>query len=47
MLFHGLNRWQVSANLALSPDLQVVFDPAEHPDGGAVVVAGVRAQLTF
>lgn len=45
-------KWQINDNVALSPDLQVVWDPngVDTEDAGTndtIVIAGIRAQLDF
>jgi len=38
---------QLTGNLELSPDLQVIFDPARAPSRDAVFAGGLRLRLTF
>jgi porin len=40
-------RIEVVKAVLLTPDLQIVFDPANNPDDDVVVVPGIRLQLVF
>ncbi len=43
--------WQAfsdnNQNLALTPDIQVIFNPALNPDQDAIAVLGIRTRLNF
>ena len=38
-------RLQLTQNLAITPDVQLIIDPALHPDDDVIVVFGLRARL--
>ena len=40
-------RFQISQNLALTPSVQLLLDPASNPEHDEVWLAGLRARLTF
>ncbi len=40
-------RVQLSQNVAITPDLQWIVDPALNPDESSLLVFGLRARLTF
>ena len=40
-------RWQISREIALTPDLQYLVDPALNPDEDSIWVFGLRARLAF
>jgi porin len=40
-------RLQVAQNLAITPDIQLIINPALNPDENALVVFGLRARMTF
>jgi len=40
-------RWHVIPNLALTPSIQVLNDPALNPDADRIVLFGLRARLLF
>jgi porin len=40
-------RWQLSQHLALTPSIQVLFDPALNQEDDVVTVLGLRARVTF
>ncbi len=40
-------RVQVTPEIAVSPTLQVIFDPARNPMEDRVTVGGVRTRFTF
>jgi porin len=40
-------RVEIVKTITLTPDLQLVFDPANNPDADVVVVPGIRLQLQF
>lgn len=40
-------RLQLGRLLAVTPDVQVLFNPAENPEEDAIVVFGLRARLSF
>jgi porin len=40
-------RLQLLEHLALTPDVQVLVNPAQHPDADVIGVFGVRARLAF
>jgi porin len=40
-------RWQVTKELSISPDIQLLFDPAFNPDEERIWVYGLRARLVF
>jgi porin len=40
-------RWQMSQNLALTPDLQFLFNPTLNTQDDVVTVFGIRARITF
>ena len=40
-------KWQLSQNLALTPSIQVLFNPALNPDDDVISVFGLRARVTF
>ncbi len=40
-------RYQVTPNFAVTPDFQVVFNPAANPSVDQLTVFGLRARLTF
>ena len=39
--------FQLNPYVAITPDVQIVFDPADNPDKDRVTVLGVRLQLDF
>ena len=39
--------WQLTANTSLTPDLQLILDPANNPHDDSVWTAGIRLRLTF
>jgi porin len=40
-------RMQLTPELAVTPDLQVIFDPSQNPSEDRVTVVGARARLVF
>jgi porin len=40
-------RWQLGAQLAITPDLQLLIDPANNPDASQIWVFGLRARLAL
>ena len=40
-------RVQLAENLQITPDLQLVVNPANTPDENVIWVFGIRARLTF
>ncbi|MFM1892028.1 MAG: hypothetical protein RLZ44_1105, partial [Pseudomonadota bacterium] len=40
-------RLQVAEHVAITPDIQLIKDPALNPDDDLVWVAGLRARLAF
>lgn len=40
-------RLQLAEHLAITPDIQLIKDPALNPDGDFVWIAGIRAGLSF
>ncbi len=40
-------RLQLAQNLAITPDVQLIIDPALNPDEDVIAVFGLRARLTF
>lgn len=40
-------RLMLTSNTQVTPDLQVIFDPADNPDARRVVIGGVRVRTTF
>ena len=40
-------RWQLGAQLAITPDLQLLVNPANNPDAKSVWVLGIRARLAI
>lgn len=40
-------RLQVTSNFAVTPDLQIIIEPADPAASGTVVVGGIRVQATF
>jgi len=40
-------RWQVGKQLAITPDLQLLVDPANNPDANQIWVFGLRARLVL
>jgi porin len=40
-------RWQVAEQLAITPDLQLLGNPANNPDADAIWVFGLRARLVL
>jgi porin len=40
-------RIQLTENLRITPNLQIVVNPALNPDKNAVALFGLRAQMTF
>jgi len=40
-------RWQLGAQLAVTPDLQLLINPALNPDVGSIWVFGVRGRLAL
>lgn len=40
-------RFQVSQNLAITPDLQLIINPAENPKDDTIAVFGLRMRLVF
>jgi porin len=45
--FEASYLWQITANTSLLPDIQLILDPASHPEEDLVWVAGVRLRLTL
>ena len=39
--------WQLTANTSLTPDLQLILDPAGNPEEDTVWVAGLRLRITL
>jgi porin len=39
--------WQLTANMSLTPDLQLILDPANNPEESAVWMAGIRLRITL
>lgn len=46
-LVEAFYRFQLTPTLELTPDLQIVFDPAGNPDDDVVFVPGIRLALVF
>ena len=42
-----LYRVGIAEGISITPDLQLVFDPADGPDHDFVVVPGIRVRLAF
>ncbi len=42
-----LYRIEITPHLELTPDLQVIFDPAQNPDTNTIWVAGIRLSARF
>ena len=40
-------RFQLLKILTITPDLQLVFNPAENPDENMIAVFGIRARISF
>ena len=40
-------RLQLAQNLAITPDIQVIFNPALNSDQDAIAVFGIRTRLNF
>jgi porin len=40
-------RWQLGHQLAITPDLQLVIDPANNPDASQIWIFGLRARLAL
>ncbi len=40
-------RLQLAQNLALTPDIQVIFNPALNPNQDAIAVFGIRTRLNL
>jgi len=40
-------RWQVADEIAITPSVQLLIDPALNPDDDTIWVAGVRARVAF
>ena len=40
-------RWQALKVLTITPDVQVVFDPALNPDKDVIAVFGLRGRISF
>ena len=40
-------RWQLGENLALTPDLQFILDPALNPNDDFLFIFGLRLRLAF
>lgn len=40
-------KWQVTPNMSITPDLQLLANPTKNPDRDLAVVGGVRCILTF
>ena len=40
-------RWQASRAFAVTPDAQLILDPALNPEASSLVVLGLRARLAF
>ena len=40
-------RIHVTPEIAISPTLQVIFDPVRNPDEDEIVVGGIRTRLEF
>jgi porin len=40
-------RWQLSQNLAITPDIQYLRNPALNPDESSILVLGIRVRLTL
>jgi porin len=39
--------WQLTANTSLTPDLQLILDPASNPEESTVWIAGIRLRITL
>ena len=40
-------RWDVNPHFALTPSVQMLFDPALNPSDDVIVLGGIRARLSF
>ena len=40
-------RFQLSESFAVTPDVQLIFDPALNPDDDLLPVVGIRARLAL
>jgi porin len=40
-------RFQLAQNLAVTPDIQFLIDPANNPDHDFITVFGIRARLAL
>jgi porin len=40
-------RLELSPSIALTPDLQIVFDPANNPNNDTILIGGVRLEMRF
>jgi porin len=38
---------QLAQNLAITPDVQLIINPANNPDEDLIAVFGLRVSLTF
>ena len=45
--FELFYRWQLGEQLAITPDLQLLLDPAMNPEHDSIWVYGVRARLAL
>ena len=41
------DRLQLAQNLAITPDIQLIINPALNPDENVLAVFGLRARLSF
>ena len=46
-LLEILYRFELAKAISITPDLQLVFDPADNPDNDFAVVPGIRLLLKF
>jgi porin len=40
-------RWQLGSQLAVTPDLQLLINPANNPEESSIWVFGVRGRLAL
>jgi carbohydrate-selective porin OprB len=46
-VFEGFYRFQLTSQLAITPDLQWILHPTLNPNTGSLWVASLRARVTF
>ena len=40
-------RFSLTPTITLTPDLQVLIDPAQNPDHDVILILGIRARINF